>query len=170
MTDREIHAARMSPLRATFMGLLGAFIMIFLFSAALWTVWLTNPSEKFLNPLALTVEAVEGENGPTRWRATFVRETPFGDIYAEWITEARVVTDPDATVFECAVSGASWYQQEDNNTVQWWLSPKVTPCLEASGVRVFTQTHYVLWGPLRLKPVVRTYIVGTETLREPDVL
>ena len=80
---------------------------------------------------------------------TIVRDTPFGEIQADWVIEARVA-DPE---IECPASGSALYQKKIDNTVTYQTPSQLQACLESkSQVVVVRSWSAKLFGVVPLRP------------------
>ena len=80
---------------------------------------------------------------------TIVRSTPYGEVYADWAIEARVI----ATGVECPDNGTAVYQQAEDDTVTYPTPMKLKPCLaEVSQVVVVQTWRAWLFGMIPLRP------------------
>ncbi|KQI67058.1 hypothetical protein AN189_17705 [Loktanella sp. 3ANDIMAR09] len=114
--------------------------------------YLAVPSSLFLRDVSMTVD---GD------RVRYVRETPFGDVTAEWHAEITLI---DGDGFECA-SGpwqVATYQAIPGNTVTYNLGSWADDCLEAGPPYYLTTTRRVLlFGVIPLRKMTqRTEVEG----------
>ncbi|KQI68685.1 hypothetical protein AN189_07190 [Loktanella sp. 3ANDIMAR09] len=113
---------------------------------------LAIPSSLFLRDISLTVD------GRT---VRYVRETPFGDVTAEWHAEITLI---DGDGFECASGpwAVATYQQIPGNTVTYDLGSWADKCIEAGPPFYLTTTRRVLlFGVIPLRKMVqRTEVEG----------
>lgn len=118
-------------------------------------IWFAVPSSVFIRNISISVE------GRT---IRYVRETPFGDVTAEWQAEITLI---DADGFECNSGGwnVATYQVAPGNTVTYDLTDWADPCLEAGPPFYLTTTRRVLlFGVIPLRQVVqRTEVEGERT-------
>lgn len=92
---------------------------------------------------------------------TIVRGTPYGEVYADWSIEARVV----ATGIECPESGTATYQFRPDDTVTYPTPQKLKPCLIEQGGVVVVQTWRAwLFGVIPLRPTQLITILDEEKL------
>ena len=117
-------------------------ILYLLLSVALTaSTWLLVGTDLLIRPQAIKYD---GKN------VTFVRKTPFGDIWANWTTEIRV----SETSLEChSPLGRSVYQRIDGDTVSWELGAWADPCLSNGPPLVIVDSWQALiFGVLPLRP------------------
>jgi hypothetical protein len=109
--------------------------------------WLAVPSSWFLNVVGIEYD------GRT---VIFNRETPFGDVKADWTSEIRVA----GSQLECNASGRALYQDESDNLVVFHMGDWALPCLENGPPYTIVQTWTVqLGGIIPLRSTTRTTIV-----------
>ena len=139
-------------------ALVTVFAVVGLLSLA---VWLAVPSSVFMRPQALIYERdAEGQ----MW-TIFVRETPFGEVSAQWESELEVL----ASRTECSAFGRSPYQPVADDaatgaipdTVRWKTSPEMLPCVEAIRPTIMRHSWRVdqigpVPLPVPLRPVTLT--------------
>ena len=117
-------------------------ILYLLLSVALTaSTWLLVGTDLLIRPQAIKYD---GKN------VTFVRKTPFGDIWANWTTEIRV----SETSLEChSPLGRSVYQRIDGDTVSWELGAWADPCLSNGPPLVIVDSWQALiFGVLPIRP------------------
>ena len=80
---------------------------------------------------------------------TIVRDTPFGEIQADWVIEARVA-DPE---IECPASGTSIYQTIPSNSVTFFTPLSLQECFASTSQVVVVQSWSAkLFGVVPLRP------------------
>ena len=82
-------------------------------------LWYSVPTSVFIREISTTVD--DG-------RVRFVRETPWGDVTAQWQSE---ITLEDGTECNSGEWGIANYQVIPGNTVEYALGDWAAPCLEA---------------------------------------
>lgn len=128
-----------------------ALLMTAVALAAPLGLWLYHPTTAYLKPVSLIYEKRDGV-----WWATFIRETPRGRVFAEWVTEIQLV----GTALECSASGISPYDPKHDNTVEYIVPARLVPCLDAKGIKTITHQHTVILGPISLVPTQLEYVTG----------
>lgn len=127
--------------------------LIPLAASLLLLVWACVPSSVFLKPVSWRLD---GE------LVRFVRETPFGDVSANWESEITLI---DGDNFECYGSGQAIYQVEPTNAVTYNIGTWARRCLDAGPP--FTVRHtwqVVLFDLIPLRKTSVTLVV--EGVRE----
>ena len=106
-------------------------------------LWMALPTSLFIRAESLTVNDERV--------ATFVRQTPFGDVSAEFLQEITLL---DGTDFECRMDGymPAFYQSRKSNVVRYRLGSWADDCLEHDVDYTITTSRRVVvagWLPLR---------------------
>ena len=90
---------------------------------------------------------------------TIVRSTPYGEVFADWAIEARVVE----TGIECPENGTATYQKREDDTVTYPTPDKLKPCLaELSQVVVVQTWRAWLFGIIPLRPTQLVTILNDD--------
>ena len=107
----------------------------------LMAIWAAIPSSLFLRPITMIYAPDEAGVMHT----TLLRETPFGEVTAQWESEVQVI----GTGVECPDRGESTYQvipppddaspRRVADTARWPTSDKLLPCITA--VRPVVAVH-----------------------------
>jgi len=80
---------------------------------------------------------------------TIVRDTPFGEIQADWVIEARVA-EPQ---IECPASGSALYQKKIDNTVTYQTPLSLQECFASKSQVIVVQSWSAkLFGVVPLRP------------------
>lgn len=105
--------------------------------------WYLTPSSDFINP----VRFVLNENNII----TFTRETPRGDVWARFSAEYRMEDGRTCVVR----SDDRLYEQRENDTVHFPLSPNLRACFNGHRPVVYVSQHraHALGGMVYLRPV-----------------
>lgn len=115
-------------------------------------LWFTFPSAFFIRDVSMTVS-----DGVAR----YVRETPYGPVYARWHAEVTLI---DGDGYECQSPGwqTAYYQEEPGNTITYRLGEWANDCLAAGPPFYLTTTRrVVLFGTIPLRQMVqRTEVQG----------
>lgn len=127
--------------------------LIPVFAILCFAVWPAVPSSIFLRPVSWTID---GET------IRFVRETPFGDVTADWTAEIRLI---DGDGFECHGDGRAYYQVEPTNAITYKIGEWARNCITAGPpftIRLSWQV--LLFDVIPLRKTSTTLVV--EGLRE----
>lgn len=125
-------------------AVLYSFVAIILIMA----LWLVLSTDMLMRPTAIHYDDR---------RVTFVRETPFGDVWGVWSTEIRVT----GTGEECSSGrNRAMYQVKEDSTVTYYLGPWADRCLEQGPPLVIVDTwQALLLGVIPLRPVRITTVI-----------
>ncbi|MEL6100491.1 MAG: hypothetical protein AAFR68_04150 [Pseudomonadota bacterium] len=119
----------------------------FLTLALTWTAF---PSDRFVEPVALTYDRDADE-------FTFTRRIHFGQAHhGRWVTEIAVI-DPQGHECPSGVPRHALYQRRPGDTVTYRLDAWAQPCLSSGLPMIITTKRTVLlWGWFPLRPSTNT--------------
>ena len=115
--------------------------IIFMLLALSFVVYMALSSSVFLKPGEITY-VLEDASVYASW----VRDTPFGSVWANWVTECS----SSNTGLERRASGVAYYQQTDN-VVSYEVAGPLAECFKDGGIVTIVHKWQVLafnWLPL----------------------
>lgn len=113
-------------------------------------LYATVTTHTFMRPVSYSLDG---------YRVGFVRETPWGGVWAKWWSEFAVRSS-DGTSLECHASGQAQYQTEPDNYVTYNLAEPLRLCAGTPGELIMRQRWQVsLFGIVPLLPHSQTFVI-----------